>query len=106
MLTLQDFRQADLRVGEIVAAEPISGSRRLLRLQVALAAETRTLVAGLAGHYQPRELVGLKVVLLANLEPAVIHGVRSEGMLLGAACDDAPALLTVSRPVPNGTPVQ
>lgn len=106
MITLQDFRQADLRIGEIVEAVPVPRSLRLLRLQVALAEETRTLVAGLAGHYQPRELIGLKVVLVANLEPAIIHGMRSEGMLLGAACEDVPALLTVSRPVPNGTPVQ
>lgn len=106
MITMEQFRQLDLRVGEIVSASPIPGSNRLLRVEVDLESERRILVAGLAEHYAPESLVGLKVVVLANIAPAVIRGVESQGMLLGAACEAAPALLTVNQPVPNGTPIQ
>ncbi len=107
MISLDEFRRLDLRIGDIVSAEAIPGSARLLRVEVDLGGERRTLVAGLAKHYQPESLLGLKVVVLANLTPAVIHGVESQGMLLGAGCaGTAPALLTVNQPVPKGTPVQ
>jgi methionyl-tRNA synthetase len=106
MITIDDFRRIELRIGEIVAAERIAGADRLLKLTVDVGPETRVLVGGLGASYRPDELLGLKVVVAANLQPATIHGVRSEGMLLGAACSGAPALLTVNRPVPNGTPVQ
>lgn len=105
-ISLDDFRRLDLRIGEIVSAEPIAGSSRLLRVAVDLGTEQRVLVAGLAGHYTPESLVGVQVAVLANIEPAVIHGVESQGMLLGADCGATPALLTVNRPVESGTPVQ
>ena len=86
MITLDEFRRAELRIGEIVAAEGIAGANRLLKLTVDLGAETRTLVGGLGPSYRPEELLGLKVVVVTNLQPATIRGVVSEGMLLGAAC--------------------
>ncbi len=107
MITIDEFRRLELRIGEIVAAERMAGTNRLLKLTVDVGAETRILVGGLGAAYQPGELLGLKVVVATNLAPATIRGVRSEGMLLGAACSGAlPALLTVNRPVPNGTSVQ
>lgn len=107
MITIDEFRRIELRVGEIVAAERIAGADRLLKLTVDVGAEKRTLVGGLAAAYRPEELLGLKVIVATNLEPASIRGVVSQGMLLGAACSGTvPALLTVSHPVPNGTPVQ
>ena len=107
MITIDEFRRMDLRVGEIVAAERIAGAERLLKLAVDMGSESRTLVGGLGSGYRPEELIGLKVVVAANLQPATIRGVLSEGMLLGAACEGAvPALLTVNHPVPNGTRVQ
>ena len=107
MIGLDEFKRLDLRVGEIVSATAIPGSARLLRVDVDLGGEHRVLVAGLARHYAPEALSGLQVVVLANLEAAVIHGVESQGMLLGVGCvGAAPALLTVNRPVPNGTNVQ
>jgi methionyl-tRNA synthetase len=107
LLSLSDFRRAVLRVGTIVAAEPIAGSARLLRVTVDLGTEQRHLVAGLAQAYTPGQLHGLQVVVAANLAPATIRGVRSHGMLLGVGCGDpaAVALLTVNRPVPNGAAV-
>jgi len=77
------------------------------RLQVDLGGERRTLVGGLAQSYSPEELRGLKVIVVANLAPARIRGIESQGMLLGVGCEEAKAvaLLTTNRPIPNGTPV-
>lgn len=108
MISVEDFRHLDLRVGEIVAAEQVAGKRRLLKVRVDLGSEQRTLVGGLAEHYTPEQLVGLQVVVVANLEPASIAGIRSEGMMLGVGCNGGQgiAMLTVNRPVANGSPVQ
>lgn len=107
MISFDEFKRIDLRVGEIVAAESIPGSDRLLKLTVDLGGERRSLVGGLAQSYVPEELRGLKVVVVANLAPARIKGIESQGMLLGVGCTDlrAVALLTVNRPVPNGAAV-
>ena len=107
MIALDDFQRLDLRVGQIVDVAAIPGAARLLRVSVDLGGERRTLVAGLAEHYTADALRGLQVVVLANLAPAVIRGVESQGMFLGVGCAGAaPALLTVNHGVPNGTRVQ
>jgi methionyl-tRNA synthetase len=108
-IDLATFRQADLRVAQIVAAEPVPGANRLLRLEVDLGSERRQLVAGIAAFYGPEELVGRKIVVVANLEPARIRGVESQGMLLAAGGREAGAalgLLTVDEHIPNGTRVE
>jgi methionine--tRNA ligase beta chain len=107
LLSLADFRRAVLRVGTILAAEPIPGTDRLLAVTVDLGAEQRQVVAGIAQAYTPRQLHGLQVVVVTNLAPATIRGIKSHGMLLGVGCDDpaAVALLTISRPVRNGSAV-
>ena len=108
MISIQEFKRLDLRVGQIRTAEAIPGTHRLLKVQVDLGQEQRTLVAGLAAFYTPQQLVGLKVVVVTNLEPATIRGVPSQGMMLGAGCSDGEdvALLTINKDVPNGTPVE
>ncbi len=107
MVSLEEFKRIDLRVGEILLAEPVAGSDRLLKLTVDLGDEQRVLVGGLAQSYTPNQLRGLKVVVVVNLSPAKIRGIESQGMLLGVGCEDqkAAGLLTVNRPVPNGAPV-
>jgi methionyl-tRNA synthetase len=108
-IDIDTFRQADLRVAQIVAAEPVAGADRLLRLQVDLGTERRQLVAGIAAFYSPEQLVGRKIVVVANLEPARIRGVESQGMLLaagGRAPGAALGLLTVDEAIPNGTRVE
>lgn len=107
MMSLEEFQRTDLRIGEIVGAEPIAGSEKLLALTVDLGSERRVLVGGLAQSYRPEELLGLQVVVVANMAPARIRGVESHGMLLGVACDDARSatLLTVHRPVSKGSRV-
>ena len=108
-IDVETFRQVDLRVAEIVAAEPVEGATRLLRLQVDLGSERRQLVAGIAAYYTPEQLVGRKIVVVANLAPARIRGVESQGMLLaagGRAPGAALGLLTVDAAIPNGTRVE
>lgn len=104
MISLEEFRRIELRIGGIVAAESIPGSDRLLKLLVDVGGETRTVVGSLAQSYTPDELRGMQVVVATNLAPARIRGIESQGMLLGVGCVDprAATLLTVQRPAPNG----
>ena len=108
MLTLNDFRKIDLRVAQIIAAEKVEKTAKLLKLTVEIGPEQRTLVAGLGAHYQPQELVGLKVIIVANLEPALIRGIESNGMMLGVGCNDREeiALVTINRDMPTGARVE
>ena len=108
MISLGEFRTMDLRVAQVTSAEKIPKTDRLLKVTVDLGGEVRTLVAGLGGHYVPEQLVGLKVIVVVNLEPTTIRGIESNGMMLGAGCTDQDdiALLTVNRDVPNGTRVE
>ena len=107
MITLQDFSRLDLRVGTVTSAERIAGTDRLLKVTVDLGSECRSLVGGVAQSYAPNELIGRQVIVATNVAPAIIRGVESQGMMLGAACQDqkALALLTVTREVANGTRV-
>ncbi len=102
-----DFQRLDLRVAEIVAAEPIPKTKKLLKLSVSLGGgDNRTVVAGIAESYQPGDLVGRRVIFLANLEPAVIRGVESQGMVLAAGDKQVLGLSQIDREVPIGTVVR
>jgi len=98
MIPRDDFRRLDLRIGEIASAEPIDGSRRLLRIEVDLGDERRVLVAGLAGHYGPESLLGLQVAVLANIEPAVITGSNLRGCFSGPSAGPQPLSLRSTGP--------
>jgi len=100
-----EFERLDLRVAEVVAAEPVPRSRKLLKLTVSLGDERRTIVAGIGEHYAPAELVGRKVVIVANLEPARLMGVESQGMLLAGSAGDKLAVLAPDRDLPPGARV-
>jgi methionyl-tRNA synthetase len=108
-IDIETFRHVDLRVAEILTAERVEGADRLLRLQIDLGSERRQLVAGIAAFLPPEQLVGRKIVVVANLAPARIRGVESQGMLL-AAGGRAPgatfSLLSVDAAIPNGTRVE
>ncbi|MBI2878350.1 MAG: methionine--tRNA ligase subunit beta, partial [Candidatus Rokubacteria bacterium] len=104
-ISIEEFGRLDLRVAEVVAAEPLPKSKKLLKLTVRLGEETRTVVAGIAGHYRAEELPGRKVVVVANLEPATLMGVESRGMVLAASEGGALALLTLDRDLPPGAKV-
>ena len=104
-ISIEEFGRMDLRVAEVVAAEPVPKSKKLLKLTVRLGEETRTVVAGLAGHYRAEELPGRKVVVVANLEPATLMGVESQGMVLAASDGGVLALVTLDRDLPPGAKV-
>jgi len=101
LVSFEDFKNLDLRVAEIKAAEKINKSDRLLKLTVA-APEERTVVAGIAEYYQPEELVGRQVILVANLKPVKLMGVTSHGMILAAR--DEQGRLTLSTLADAATP--
>ena len=106
LISIDAFRQIDLRIADVVAAEPVSGTDRLLRLQLRIGAEERQIVSGIAPGYTPDKLVGRQIVVVANLEPAKIRGVESRGMLLAAADDGgAPVLLGPDVRVQSGSSV-
>jgi methionyl-tRNA synthetase len=102
MISFDDFTKLDLRVGEIVAAEKVEKADKLLKLQIALGDETRTVVSGIAGHYAPEQALGRKVLFLANLEPRKIRGIDSQGMVLMA--EDAEGRLSFLSPEKEGIP--
>jgi len=105
-ISVDDFGKVELRVAEVVSAEPVPKSKKLLKLTVSLGAEHRTLVAGIAEHYAPADLVGKKVVVVANLEPATLMGVESNGMVLAGSVEGKLAVLTVDRDLPPGAKVR
>jgi methionyl-tRNA synthetase len=105
MIDIEQFGNVQLRVATVTAAEAIPKSHKLLKLSVDLGEEQRTVVAGIASAYEPETLVGRQVVVVANLQPAKLMGVESQGMVLAASVDGDPVLLHPENPVPNGTRV-
>ncbi len=104
LVSFEEFQKLDLRVAEVVAAERVPKTDRLLKLTVRCP-EERTVVAGIAEHYRPEDLIGKQVVLLANLKPAKIRGVVSQGMVLAAKDEKGLVLLVPERPVSPGSKV-
>ena len=105
-IAIDEFAKVELRVAEVLAAEKVAKSRKLLKLTVVVGGETRTLVAGVAEHYDPAALVGRKVVIVANLEPATLMGIESNGMVLAASHGGTVSLLTLDKDVPSGAKVR
>ena len=106
MITIEQFQTVELRVATVVAAEAHPNADRLLVLRVDLGTEQRQIVAGIRAHYDPATLVGRQVVVVANLEPAKLRGVESQGMLLAASGDGTLAIVRPDAPVPAGAVVR
>jgi methionyl-tRNA synthetase len=104
-ITIDDFAKVELVVGQILSAEPIPKAQKLLKLQVDIGSETRQVCAGIAEYYKPEDLAGMKIVLVANLEPRKLRGVESNGMVVAASIgpEGRPVLATFKEDVPNGT---
>jgi len=96
----------NLKTAVVLEAEKIEGADKLLKLQVDLGEEKRQLVAGIALHYTPEELVGKTIVVVANLKPAKLRGVESQGMLLAASIGDTLKLVTVEGDLGPGAAVK
>jgi methionyl-tRNA synthetase len=107
VIDIEEFKKLELRVATVIAAEKIPKADKLLKLRVSLGGEERQIVAGIAGHYAPEDLVGKQVVVVANLAPARIRGEESQGMLLAASDEEGTlAILTPERPVAGGSRVK
>jgi methionyl-tRNA synthetase len=105
LIDIAEFQRVRLRVASVVAAERVAGADKLLKLQVDLGDERRQIVAGIAQHYPPEAIVGKQIVVVANLRPARIRGVDSQGMLLAAHGRDGLKVVTVDGAVEQGSKV-
>ena len=106
MITIEQFRTIELRVGTVRSAEPHPNADRLVVLRVDVGGEERQLVAGIRAHYDPATLVGRQVIVVANLEPAKLRGVESQGMVLAASDGERVVLLRPDDPVVPGAVVR
>lgn len=105
-ITVQDFFKTELRAARVIEASEIEGADRLLKLRIDLGGEERQLVAGIKSRYTPEQLAGKTIIVVANLQPARLRGVESQGMLLAASTDDGPVLATFDGDVPAGSLVK
>jgi methionyl-tRNA synthetase len=103
-ISIGDFAKVEMRVGEIKSAEPVQGAQKLMKLTVDIGSEIRQVVAGIAEYYQPEQLVGMKVVIVTNLQPRKLRGVESNGMIVAASVgpEGKPVLVTFNEPVEVG----
>lgn len=105
-ITIEDFLKLDLRVGTVTACEPVPKTDKLLKLQVDLGYEQRQVVSGIAEHYKPEELIGQKVIVVANLKPVKLRGELSQGMILAGSHDGVLKIATVDSALENGAKVK
>lgn len=105
-ISYEDFTKLDLRVAKIESVEAIQGKSKIVKGIVDLGSEKRNVIIGGAEFYQPEDLVGKIVIVVANLEPKKLAGVESNAMLLAADVNDKPYWLTVNEEVPTGTKIK
>lgn len=106
-ISFDEFKRMDLRVGQILHAERVEGTQKLLKLEVDIGTEKRQMIAGVAEVYSPETLVGKRIIVVANLKPATIRGIESQGMLLAADLPDGkPIAAFFGEEVPVGTKVR
>lgn len=103
LIGIEDFMKVELRVGKILTCEKIPKSRKLLKMEVDLGSEVRQILAGMAPYYLPEEMIGRRVAVVANLKPAKLMGLESQGMLLAASTENNEMVTLVS--VPEGMPL-
>jgi methionyl-tRNA synthetase len=106
MIDIKQFAEIELRTAKILSAERVPETDKLMQMRVDAGGEERNMVAGIAAVYEPEQLVGKTIIIVANLEPATIRGVRSEGMLLAADVDGRPIVATFPEDVPPGKRVR
>ena len=105
-ISYDDFSKLDLRVAKIMSTEKIPGKSRIIKGVISLGNEERNVIIGGAQFYEPDDLIGKTVIVVANLEPKKMAGVESNAMLLAADLDDKPFWLSVDTSVPPGTKIK
>lgn len=106
LITIDDFAKVELRVARVLEAGPHPNAERLLRLKIDVGGEERQLIAGIAAHYKPEDLVGRAIVVVANLKPAKLRGELSQGMLLAASDGERVSLLMPDQDLPAGSTIR
>jgi len=102
-----DFKKVELKIARIIEAEEVAGAEKLLKLRIDLGnSETRQIVAGIKKMYQAKDLVGKEIAVVVNLEPRMVMGIESNGMLLAASGEAGPVILTPEREVPPGSGIK
>ncbi|PSL42242.1 methionyl-tRNA synthetase [Salsuginibacillus halophilus] len=104
-IAIEDFSKVDLRVAEVLEAEPVKKTDKLLKIQLDLGYEQRQVVSGIAQYYAPEDLKGRKVICISNLKPVKLRGEKSQGMILAASEGDELTLATIDQNLPNGAKV-
>ena len=105
-ITIEDFMKIQLKTAKVLSAERVPKSEKLLKLQVSLGAEQRQIVAGIGKKYEPESLIGKTIVIVANLKPAKLMGIESQGMVLAAGDSEVRGLATFLEDVEPGTKVK
>ncbi len=105
MVSFSDFSRIDIRVGKVLSVKDHPDADRLYVLEVDIGDKVIQLVAGLKKHYTPDELMGRNIIVLANLEPRVLRGIESQGMLLAAQSEETVSILNPDREVPAGSKI-
>ncbi|MDH4329019.1 MAG: methionine--tRNA ligase subunit beta, partial [Nitrospira sp.] len=105
-ITIDEFMKIQLKTATVLAAERVPKSEKLLKLQVSLGTEQRQIVAGIGKKYEPESLIGKTIIIVANLKPAKLMGIESQGMVLAAGDSDVRGLATILEEVDPGTKVK
>lgn len=106
-INYEEFSKVKLRIVEILSAEKVEGSDKLLKLQVDMGSEKRQIIAGIGKAYEPENLIGKKIVIVANLEPRKLMGLESQGMLLAAStAEEGPILLIPDQNIAPGAEIR
>ena len=105
-ITIDEFQKIQLKTAKVLSAERVPKSEKLLKLQVSLGAEQRQIVAGIGKRYEPESLIGKTIVIVANLKPAKLMGIESQGMVLAAGDSEVRGLATFLEDVEPGTKVK
>ena len=106
MISFEDFKKVDIRVGKVISAERVPDSDKLIKLVFDMGDHERQVVAGIAEYYEPEELIGKQMPVLTNLEPRELKGEMSNGMILAASADGRPVILGPAEEVPPGSVVK
>lgn len=105
LITIDDFTKVELRVAKVLEAEKVEKADKLLKMKLQVGNEVRQVVSGIAKHYTPEEMVGKTLILVANLKPAKLRGIESQGMILAASDENGLSLVTIDKDMPSGAHV-
>lgn len=106
MINFDDFKKVEIKIGKILAAEKVAGSEKLLKLEIDLGVEKKQIVAGIGNTYEPDFLIGKELPIVCNLEPRMLMGLESQGMILAADSGEGPVIMFPEREVPPGSEVK